>query len=444
MQTLVLALMLLPVQHIKAQYSMPEKMNWWYNARFGMFIHFGSYSYLGHGEWAFSTENWSKADYQTKVSPFFNPVNFNAGTIARLAKNAGMKYVVITAKHHEGFSMWNTKVESFKDTFGTKMYSLPQYTAFKDRDILKELKDSCEANGLKFCLYYSIVDWSHASQQICHGANWFTYSVMKKGAKAAYVTDMKAQLKELIDQYHPAVMWFDGDWTYNGGEATDTLWWTKADGIDLYNYLIQLDPKLIVNERVCRSFGLGDFECPEQKVPDTALVRQWETCQTINNSWGYNASDTSHKTVQTLVHEMVKVVSRDGNYLLNIGPKGDGTVQDETVNILAGIGDWMNVYGESIYGATRSPFAKEPAWGFYTKKDGKLYVHVFNWPTNGVVKVPALTNKIQKAYLLNEPKKTLKYKIENNEIQIAVPAIASNTINSVIVINVSGMPMAAK
>src|ERR1035437_9103274 len=157
--------MLFSVQKATAQYTIPAKMNWWYESRFGMFIHFGSYSYLAQGEWAMPG-GWSKTDWQTKVSANFNPINFNAGTIARLAQKAGMKYLVITAKHHEGFCMWDTQEESFKDVTGTKAFDLPGFTAFKTRDILKELKDSCDVVGVKFCLYYSILDWEHPSQTI--------------------------------------------------------------------------------------------------------------------------------------------------------------------------------------------------------------------------------------------------------------------------------------
>lgn len=428
-----------------AQYTIPVKMNWWYEARFGMFIHFGSYSELGHGEWAFSTENWTKSDYQSKVSSKFNPTNFNAGTIARMAKKAGMKYLVITAKHHEGFCMWKTSVQSFKDVTGTKMYDLPDFTVFKTRDILQELKYSCDSQGIKFCLYYSILDWSHSSQTIFHSKNWNTYSTMASDTgKANYIRDMKAQLNELITIYHPAVMWFDGDWTYNSGSPTPTSWWTKSDGIDLYNYLIGLDPNLIVNERVARSFGLGDFECPEQKVPKTPLGRQWETCQTMNGSWGYNATDEKYKTPKTLIQEMVKVVSRDGNYLLNIGPKGNGSLTHQTAAILNGFGDWMSMNSESIYGTTRSPYTTEPKWGFYTKKPGKLFVHVFSWPVDRQMIIPSISNSINKIYLMNDPTKLLKYTKSKGNINISTPINAPDSINSVIVIDVSGVPVAAK
>ncbi|MDP3443597.1 MAG: alpha-L-fucosidase, partial [Ignavibacteria bacterium] len=233
--SLIFLVSLFTLKELSAQYNIPQKMEWWYEARFGMFIHFGSYSHLGHGEWAFSIEGWTKENYQTEVSSKFNPSNYDAGVIARLAKQAGMKYLVITAKHHEGFSMWKTNVQSFKDVTGTKMYDLPSYTDFGSRDILKELKDSCDANGIKFCLYYSILDWCHSSQEINRSEY---YSMMSSdSARQSYIIDMKSQLKELVDRYNPAIMWFDGDWTNYSGPPTPNKWWTKEDGIDLYNYV---------------------------------------------------------------------------------------------------------------------------------------------------------------------------------------------------------------
>lgn len=444
--------LLFSTQKVSAQYTIPAKMNWWYEARFGMFIHFGSYSYLANGEWAMSG-NYSKTTYQTQVSSKFNPVNFNAGTIARLAKKAGMKYLVITAKHHEGFCMWPTAVKSFKSIDTTKLYDLREYTSFdKTRDILKELKDSCDAVGVKFCLYYSILDWNHPSQEISHGNDsngWYTYSTMASAtARTNYIADMKAQLKELIDKYHPAVLWFDGDWTYEYGTynfatTRPDKWWTKDDGVDLQNYLRGLDPNLLMNERVFRSAGLGDWVCSEGSILSSPDSRPWETCQTMNNSWGYNSGDNQYKTTKALILELVQNVSRDGNYLLNIGPKCDGTVPNESITKLDSVGDWMNIYGSSIYGATRSPFSKEPAWGLYTKKAGKLYTHVFSWPANGLLKVPSLTNAIKRIYLLNDTTTLLNYKDSIGYIRISVPANAPNANNSVVVINVTGVPTAS-
>ena len=428
------------IMPMNAQYEMAPKMAWWYNARFGMFIHFGSYSCLGHGEWAFSKEKWTKEDYQQQVSARFYPEKFDANEIVRLAKSAGMKYIVITAKHHEGFSMWDTRVESFRDVSGTKIYSLPSFTSFGKGDILMELKNACEVNGISFCLYYSILDWGHPSQEISR-INGVAFSTMKsEGARTDYIRDMKAQLKELIDRYHPAVLWFDGDWTYKADHYTPERWWTKVDGMDLYNYLVRLAPDMIVNERVCRGFSLGDFECPEREVPESPLGRPWETCQTMNRSWGYNAKDHNYKSARTLIRELVKVVSREGNYLLNIGPKGDGSIPGQSSAILQDIGEWMNVYGESLCGATRSPFLTEPKWGFYTKKEGRLFAHLFVWPANGVFMVPTLTNSIQKIYLMNDPQNILDYSVKNGQIRISLPKKAPNKINSVVVIEVIGLP----
>lgn len=426
-------------QEICAQYKIPPKMKWWYNDRFGMFIHFGSYSYLGHGEWAFAIERWTKKNYQTEVSAKFDPVKFSPGGIARLAKRAGMKYIVLTAKHHEGFCMWPTKVKGFKDYNGKKIYDLQDFTKFGKQDIMKELDDSCKALGIKFCIYYSILDWNDPTQTI-YKHNFSKMASFK--ARKKYIKNMKKQLKELITKYHPAVLWFDGDWTYNGGKPTLTKWWTKSDGEALYKYVTRLDPNLIVNNRVCRGFGLGDFTCPEQKIPPAPLKRPWETCLTMNHSWGYTASDTSFKSTRDLIHKLATIVSRDGNFLLNIGPKGDGTVPSQEVAILDSIGNWMDIYGESIYGTTRSPFKTQPKWGVFTKKEGKLYAHVFDWPSERILRIPSIKNTVKRVYLMNNPSVSLPYSVKKDGIEISVPAKAPNADNSVIVVDVSGMPAA--
>lgn len=440
LSTILILSFLNSFQNVNAQYQMPSKMNWWYEDRFGMFIHFGSYSYLAHGEWAFCIEKqWTKESYQSQVSARFNPVNFNADTIVKMAKMAGMKYIVFTAKHHEGFCMWKTNVSSFKDVTGKIMYDLPDFTEFKNRDILQELKDACDKMGLKFCLYYSILDWNHPSQVI-NRDNYYS-DMQSDSARNFYILDMKAQFKELITKYHPAVIWTDGDWTYNAGPSTLTSWWTRADGLDLYNYLVGLDPNLIVNERVARSFGLGDFECPERKVPEAPLDRQWETCQTINASWGYNASDSIFKSPVALLQELIKVVSRDGNYLLNIGPKGDGSLPVQYWPILKYIGSWIDKNGESVYGCTRSPFSKESEMVYYTKKPDRLYAHIFSWPTEKQLIVPRLKNKINKVYLLDNPTTSLRF-VENNEnILITLPEYAPDTACTVVVMDVTGLPV---
>jgi alpha-L-fucosidase len=387
--------------------TVPSKMAWWYQARFGMFIHFGSYSYLGRGEWAFS----EKSVYQTQVSAPFNPVDFNADTIADLALNAGMKYLVITAKHHEGFAMWNSKVAGFTDTTGNKLYNLHDYTAYQG-DLLGALKSACDARGIKFGLYYSIMDWNHPSQTI----DDLVTDMASMSARSAYITDMKAHLQELLTTYDPAILWFDGDWCD---------WWTASDGADLYNWLISLKPGLIVNERVKEKLGLGDFACAEAEVPAEPMDRPWETCVTMNDAWGYSADDEdSYRSTQSIIQEFVTVVSRDGNYLLNIGPKGDGTPTPGSVTILQGLAGWMATNSDSIYGTSGSPFTAEPSWGKFTKKNGKLFAHVFTWPADSTLQIPLIDNSISRIYLINDPAASLSYTVSGGSINVSVPTTA--------------------
>ncbi|WP_079053903.1 alpha-L-fucosidase [Streptomyces graminilatus] len=419
-------------------YTPSSKMDWWYQARFGMFIHFGSYSYLGHGEWAFNSEKWNKVNYQAQVTTPFNPASFNADTIAQLAQNAGMKYLVITAKHHEGYAMWDSNVPGFTDTTGTKLYNLHDYNGFQP-DLLAQLKSACESRGIKFGLYYSILDWNHPSQTVNNSSFYSDMSSM--AARTAYINDMKGQLQELLDRYDPAVLWFDGDWCPDSTTPTLGAWWTKADGQDLYAWLMARKPNLVVNERVKRDLGLGDFACPEQTVPAAPLDRLWETCATLNGQWGYTDwAENSYRPVKEVIQEMVTVVSRDGNYLLNIGPKGDGTVTAGTTASLTGIASWMATHSDSIHGTSGSPFATEPSWGRITKKNGKLFAHVFTWPSGGTLQVPAVSNTISRVYLLNNPSASLSYTVSGGQINVSVPATAPNATDSVVCVEVSGMP----
>jgi alpha-L-fucosidase len=438
------ALLMLSVSTASA-YNVVPKMAWWYDARFGMFIHFGSYSYYGNGEWEFSNNHWTKANYQTQISAHSYPSNFNAATIVGFAKAAGMKYIVITAKHHEGFAMWHSQVASFTDVPGTTLYNLYNYAGFH-RDLLMELKNECDAQGIKFCLYYSILDWNHPSQNIANFSGTVFSTMTSMQARTNYINDMKAQLGELITNYNPAVLWFDGDWyPYTDGPPTVNTWWNKSDGTNLYNYLIGLKPDLIINERVKRSYGLGDFDCPEQTVPTAPLARPWETCATMNGQWGYTSwAESSYRSASNILYEMVQVLSRDGNYLLNIGPKGDGTMTPGSTNILGTFATWMNTNSESVHGTTASPYGtNEPSWGYYTKKPGKLYAHVFNWPGGGQLLVPVLSNTVNRVYLLSDTNHSLSYTISGGNINISVPAGAPSAMDSVVVVAVSPPPLAA-
>jgi alpha-L-fucosidase len=439
-----------PVAH--ADYTVPSQMQWWSDARFGMFIHFGSYSHQEQGEWVMHWGNWSRPDYQNYISKPFNPVDFDAAEIVTAAKNAGMKYITITAKHHEGLAMWNRQAAtSFKDYTGTTIYSLPAYTnSHFSRDLLMELKNECVAQGLKFCLYYSILDWGHASQvKRAEGPALTTMTSMQ--ARADYIADMKRDLQELITRYDPSMLWFDGDWFAEPGSPTLADWWTGPDGQDLYNYVKSVKPSIIVNERVKRDLGLGDYAVAEFGDPPAPMNRPWERVDTMNGIWGYDAAlenPSSYRPTQELVRQLVITASKEGNYMLNIGPDKTGNVTTLMHDRLSGIGAWTSVWGASIYGTTRSPFSSVPSWGTATKKDGFLYCHVFNYPTGGGTKqiaVPAITNAISNIYVLNNPGTSLSYTISGGNINITLPNTNPDPTgtDAVIAIACAGIPVAA-
>jgi alpha-L-fucosidase len=432
----------------KADYTIPSHMQWWSDARFGLFIHFGSYSHQQQGEWIFHWGGYNKQNYHEQVTKPFNPADFNANAIVTSAKNAGMKYIVITAKHHEGFAMWNrAAATSFKDYTGTTIYSLPAYTTARfSRDILMELKNECVAQGLKFCLYYSILDWSHPSQvNRAEGPGLTTMSSLS--ARTAYIAQMKLDLEELITRYDPSLLWFDGDWFNEPSSPTLDHWWLAADGQDLYNFVKSKKSTIIVNERVKRDFGLGDYAVAEFGTPAAPMERPWERCITMNGAWGYDSAyenQSSYRPVKDLVRELVTIASREGNYLLNIGPDATGAVPSLATSRLSGMAAWTSVWGSSIYGTTRSPFANDPSWGTATKKSGFLYCHVFNWP-GSTLAVPAITNTITRAYVLNNPAVNLNYTIDGGTINISVPNQNpdSTATDAVVVIECAGVPVAA-
>ena len=388
------------------------RMAWWRDARFGMFIHWGLYAvpagtYNGRqskeiGEWIMSWANIPRAEYE-KFAPQFNPQEFNAAEWVRIAKNAGMKYIVITSKHHDGFSMFDSAVTT---------YDIVDATPYK-KDPMRALADECKRQGIKFAFYYSIMDWHHPAQYVDapgkdptagHGQ-----TKIREGRKQEYVDYMKAQLKELVTKYDPAVLWFDGEWVD---------WWTEEDGQDLYAYVRGLKPDILINNRVGKGRkgmeGLnksdrtyaGDFGTPEQQIPASGLPGvDWESCMTMNDTWGFKSYDENWKTPEKLIRNLVDIVSKGGNYLLNVGPTARGTMPSASVDRLAAMGKWIAKNGESIYGTTASPFTTQLSWGRATKKDSTLYLQVFDWPADGVLTVPATAGTPASATLLGSSAK---------------------------------------
>jgi alpha-L-fucosidase len=418
-----------------------RRMAWWREARFGMFIHWGLYAIpagewkggKGHAEWIRETARIPIAEYDKFVGQF-NPVKFDADQWATIAKNAGCKYVVITSKHHDGFCLFDSKHTDY----------CVRSTPFK-RDIMKELSNACRRQGLTMCWYHSIMDWHHPDYLPRRG--W-----EKRSAESAnfdrYRDHMKNQLRELVTNYGKiGVLWFDGEWE-------DT--WKHEHGVDLYNYLRGLDPNIIVNNRVDKGRAgmagmnkagnfAGDFGTPEQEIPATGLPgADWETCMTMNNNWGYNKYDQRWKSTEDLVRKLADIASKGGNFLLNVGPTGEGLIPGPSVERLEAMGKWMKTNGEAIYGTSASPFKKLP-WGRCTQKavgeKTRLYLHVFDWPKDGKLSVPGLENKMARAYMLADAQANLTTSSEAGTTVVGVPAKAPDPINTVVVLEIEGKPV---
>jgi alpha-L-fucosidase len=422
-----------------------KRMQWWRDARFGMFIHFGLYA-VPAGEWKGATNHaeWIRTSAQIPLEEYnkfvsqFNPVNFHAEDWVQMAKNAGMKYITITSKHHDGFCLWDSKETDFD------MMSTPFH-----RDILKELADACrKTGGIKLCFYHSIMDWHHPDYN--ERRDWEKDRPVDGTDRKRYITYLKNELKELVTNYGDiGVIWFDGEWEN---------FWTHEDGKELYNYVRSLKPGIIINNRVDKGRNdmagmttagdfAGDFGTPEQEIPETGLPGEdWESCMTMNDNWGYNKADKNFKSVKELIQKLADIASKGGNFLLNIGPKADGTFPQESIDRLKAIGDWMKINGESIYGTSASPF-EHTSWGRVTQKkmgeDTRLYLHVFNCPVNGKIQLAGIANKPLKVFGLSG-KKNLTFHSKDNIITIQVPGIAAEAINTVIVVDIKGKPLVYK
>jgi alpha-L-fucosidase len=414
-----------------------RRLQWWREARFGMFIHWGLYAipageWNGRttpkqlGEWIMHDREIPLAEYEKLVARL-NPLEYDAREWVRIAKDAGMKYLVITSKHHDGFALWDSTVSDYDVTA----------TPYK-RDLLKPLAAAAREAGLKFCAYYSILDWHHPD-----------YLPRREGdARPAeiarfdrYVTYMKTQLRELVTNYDPAVLWFDGEW-----DPT----WTHERGVDLYDYVRSLKPDIIINNRVdkgrrgleglTRAGGFkGDFGTPEQQIPAMGLPGvAWESCMTMNDTWGYRKDDHNWKSSRALIRHLIDSASKGGNFLLNVGPTAEGLIPAPSVERLADLGAWMRTNGQAIYGTTASPFP-QPPWGRVTQKPSRLYLHVFDWPREGRLVIP-VANHVANAVLLPAPGARVVATTGATGVTLQLPPAAPDVVASVIRLDIKGAP----
>ena len=404
-----------------------ERMKWFAEARFGLFIHWGVYSvpagiYQGqpvgnYGEWIMNFGKIPESDYR-EFAMQFNPVKFNADEWVQLAKDAGMKYIVITSKHHDGFAMFDSKASD---------WNIVKATPY-GRDPLKELAAACQKHGMKLGFYYSQAqDWVNGGAGYEHRVDR-----PKDYDMTGYIRKVAVpQVREILTGYGPiAILWWDTPADMTRERAVELL------------PLLKLQPGIIHNDRLGGGFG-GDLTTPEQFIPATGNNKYWETCMTMNDTWGFKRDDHNWKSTETLIRNFVDIASKGGNYLLNVGPTAEGLIPEPSVVRLREVGQWMKANGEAIYATTASPFSRAFPWGRCTKQvtpaGTTLYLHVFDWPANGELLVPGLKNKAEKAWVLADAKKkSLKTRATENGLLITLPKTAPDAVSSTVVVQVKG------
>jgi alpha-L-fucosidase len=421
MKKILLIILVVFGKHLSAQSYAPVAANiqarkWFTEARFGLFIHWGPFSIPGSGEWVMNDRKITVKNY-SRLANFFNPIDFDAKEWVSLAKNAGMKYITLITRHHDGFSMWDTQYSEFNI----------MNTPYK-KDIVKLMADECHKQGIKLFLYYSLLDWRREDYPHETGRTGQFSGRSNKGDYSSYLQFMKNQLRELLTNYGEiAGIWFDGHWDQTAPEGqadrSSRIDW-KYD--EIYGLIHQLQPQCMIgNNHHLSPFPGEDFQMFERDLPgenksglsfQQASPLPLETCETINGSWGFNLSDTTYKTHQELVHYLVRSAALGANLLLNIGPMPNGDIQPEFKECLEYMGKWLNTYGEAIYG-TSAGYLKPAAWGCMTQKANKVYVHIFKTGKEPIVLTDFPFKKIKKAYLLKD-KSSIKTEFRNKAVSI--------------------------
>ncbi len=398
-----------------------KNREWFQDAKFGLFIHWGVYSVMGDGEWVMNQQQIPIKAYE-KIPAFFNPTEFDAKAWVQMAKGAGMKYITITSKHHDGFAMFDSKVSD---------YNIVKKTPY-GKDVLKMLADECRKEGIKLFFYHSQLDWHHPDYfpRGNTGGDWTGRP--QSGDMNKYLQYMDSQLSELLTNYGDvAGIWFDGMW-----DKKDDDWKLERT----YSLIHKLQPGALVGSNHHRTpYNGEDFQMFEKDLPghnttgfspeQTIGQLPKETCETINNSWGFNLKDDQHKSKKDLIQYLVKAAGYGANFLLNIGPMPNGKIQTEHIERLKEMGAWINVYGETIYGTRGGPLTARE-WGVMTQKDNKVYVHILNWQDESII-MPAWGKKIKSAKMFSD-KTPVRFSENDFGIILKVPKAKIDGIDTVI------------
>jgi alpha-L-fucosidase len=427
LRKLVVVLSLTVLAVAQTQKVSPERLKareWFQNAKFGMFIHWGVYSVLGDGEWVMNNKKIPVSDYE-KLAPKFNPTEYDPAQWVSMAKNAGMKYITITSKHHDGFAMWGTKQST---------WSIVDATPYK-KDALKMLADECKKQGIKLFFYHSHLDWHHPDYYP-RGRTGQSSGRPENGDFNRYLDYMDAQLRELLTDYGEiGGIWFDGWW-----DRPDAEWRLNKT----YTLIHSLQPAtLIGNNHHRMPFEGEDYQMFEKDLPghntagfnaDAGIGQlPLETCETINRSWGYNSTDKQFKNTSDLIRYLVRAAGYNANFLLNVGPMPNGKIQPEFIERLQEIGQWMQKNGESIYGTRGGPVTPRP-WGVTTQKQGKVFVHVLDWPDE-LLALPKIAN-VKSAKLLATGASVEWKEIPGGAI-LRLPQSARDPLDTIVVLETS-------
>ncbi len=405
--------------------SAGDRTAWFREAKFGLFIHWGAYSMIGREEWARQLLQIPLADYQYYADNF-NPVNFDPEEWVKLAGVAGIRYIVITSKHHDGFCIFDSAHTDY-DIMGARY----------GKDILKMLATACRKAGMPLGFYYSIMDWHHPDY--LPRRNWERDRSVEGADFDRYMDYAVAQIRELVTKYDPAILWFDGEWEHSNEEQR---------AAEIEKILRDIKPDILINDRLFKRLpGLGDYGTPENFVPatgernDDGSPRLWEACVTMNwNGWGYNHYETEFHSATQLIRQLVEIVSKGGNLLLNVGPKPDGTIQAEFAARLRRMGEWLETNGEAVYGTTASVFERLPFFGRCTVKGETLYIHVMGWPEEGTIRLPGLKTPVERAYLLADPGQALRHGRDGADVLISGPERPPDQDATVVVVELEGAP----